>query len=47
MTDVASDAARLAELTRELGDMRGRYEAVADVLRALSARVCGFSRSWT
>ena len=36
MTDVASDAARLAELTRELGDLRGRYQAVVDVLHALS-----------
>ena len=36
MTNVAPDDARLAELTRELDDLRSRQEAVADVLRALS-----------
>jgi len=37
MTNVASDDTRVAELTRELDDLRSRQEAVADVLRALSA----------
>jgi hypothetical protein len=37
MTDVASDDALVAELTREVDDLRSRQEAVADVLRALSA----------
>jgi adenylate cyclase len=36
MTNVASADARIAELTRELDDLRSRHEAVADVLRALS-----------
>lgn len=36
MTNVASHDARIAELTRELEDLRSRHEAVADVLRALS-----------
>jgi class 3 adenylate cyclase len=36
MTNVASDNAQVAELTRELTELRGRQEAVADVLRALS-----------
>jgi GAF domain/Adenylate and Guanylate cyclase catalytic domain len=36
MTNVASDD-RIAELTRELDDLRARQEAVADVLRALSS----------
>jgi class 3 adenylate cyclase len=35
MTNVAPDA-RIAELTRELAELRGQKEAVADVLRALS-----------
>jgi class 3 adenylate cyclase len=37
MTNVASDEARVAELTRELDDLRSRQEAVAGVLRVLSA----------
>lgn len=37
MTDVASDDALVAELTREVADLHSRQEAVADVLRALSA----------
>ncbi len=37
MTNVASDDARVAELARELDDLRSRQEAVSDVLRALSA----------
>jgi class 3 adenylate cyclase/putative methionine-R-sulfoxide reductase with GAF domain len=36
MTNVAPEDARIAELTRELDDLRGRHAAVADVLRALS-----------
>jgi class 3 adenylate cyclase len=36
MTNVASDEARIAEMTRELDDLRSRQRAVADVLRALS-----------
>ena len=36
MTDVTSDGARIAELTREVDDLRSRQEAVADILRALS-----------
>jgi adenylate cyclase len=36
MTNAAAHDARVAELTRELGDLRARLEAVADVLRALS-----------
>jgi class 3 adenylate cyclase len=36
MTNVASDNARIAELTQELSDLRSRQEAVADILRALS-----------
>ena len=36
MTDVNSDGARIAELTREVDDLRSRQEAVADILRALS-----------
>jgi class 3 adenylate cyclase/putative methionine-R-sulfoxide reductase with GAF domain len=36
MTDVASNDARIAELTREVDELRSRQEAVADVLRALS-----------
>jgi class 3 adenylate cyclase len=36
MTDIASDSAQTAELTRELAELRGRQEAVADILRALS-----------
>jgi class 3 adenylate cyclase/putative methionine-R-sulfoxide reductase with GAF domain len=36
MTNVASETARIAELTRELDDLRSRQEAVADILRALS-----------
>jgi GAF domain-containing protein len=34
--NVASDNARIAELTRELDDLRSRQQAVADILRALS-----------
>jgi class 3 adenylate cyclase len=37
MTDIASDKAQVAELTRELADLRSRQEAVADILRALSS----------
>jgi class 3 adenylate cyclase len=36
MTDIASGNAQVAELTRELTELRGRQEAVADILRALS-----------
>jgi class 3 adenylate cyclase len=36
MTDTASDNPRVAELIRELDVLRGRQEAVADVLRALA-----------
>ena len=36
MTNLASNDARIAQLTRELDELRGRQEAVADVLRALS-----------
>jgi adenylate cyclase len=36
MTNVASDDARIAALTRELSELRGRQEAVAGVFRALS-----------
>jgi class 3 adenylate cyclase len=36
MTDIASGNEQVAELTRELTELRGRQEAVADVLRALS-----------
>ena len=36
MTDIASDNAQVAELTRELTELRGRHEAVADIFRALS-----------
>jgi class 3 adenylate cyclase len=36
MTNGGSNDARIAELTRELDDLRSRQEAVADVLRALS-----------
>jgi class 3 adenylate cyclase len=36
MTDVASDKAQVSELTRELTELRGRHEAVADIFRALS-----------
>jgi class 3 adenylate cyclase len=36
MTNVASDNPQVAELTRELTELRGRQEAVADILRALS-----------
>jgi class 3 adenylate cyclase len=36
MTDTASDDPRVAELTRDLDVLRGRQEAVADVLRALA-----------
>jgi class 3 adenylate cyclase len=36
MTDIASDKAQVSELTRELTELRGRHEAVADILRALS-----------
>jgi adenylate cyclase len=36
MTDTASDDPRVAELIRELDVLRGRQEAVADVLRALA-----------
>jgi class 3 adenylate cyclase len=37
MTNVASESARIAELTGELHDLRSQQEAVADVLRALSS----------
>lgn len=33
---MSDDGPRIAELTRELDDLRSRYDAVADVLRALS-----------
>jgi hypothetical protein len=36
MTQVASDDPRVSELIRELDVLRGRQEAVADVLRALA-----------
>ena len=36
MTNVVPEDARIAELTRELENLRGRHAAVADVLRALS-----------
>lgn len=36
MTNVASDDGRVAELSRELDNLRGRHEAVVGVLRALS-----------
>jgi class 3 adenylate cyclase len=36
MTDIASGKEQVAELTRELTELRGRQEAVADILRALS-----------
>jgi class 3 adenylate cyclase len=36
MTNVSAHDARIAELTRELDDLRSRQEAVADILRALS-----------
>ena len=36
MRDVASENARIAELTRELDELRSRQEAVSDILRALS-----------
>ncbi len=36
MTDTASDDPRVSELIRELDVLRGRQEAVADVLRALA-----------
>jgi class 3 adenylate cyclase len=36
MTDVVSDSVRIAELARELDDLRSRQQAVADILRALS-----------
>jgi adenylate cyclase len=36
MANVASNDTRIAELTRELDELRGRHEAVTDVLRALS-----------
>jgi class 3 adenylate cyclase len=36
MTNVASDNEQVAELTRELTELRGRQEAVAEILRALS-----------
>ena len=36
MTNAASDDARIGALTRELDELRGRQEAVAGVLRALS-----------
>jgi class 3 adenylate cyclase/putative methionine-R-sulfoxide reductase with GAF domain len=36
MTDVASKDARIAQLTREVDELRSRQQAVADVLRALS-----------
>jgi class 3 adenylate cyclase len=37
MTNVASDNPQIAELTRELHDLRSRQEGVADILRALSS----------
>jgi two-component system, NtrC family, sensor kinase len=36
MTDIASGNEQVAELTRELTELRGRQEGVADILRALS-----------
>jgi class 3 adenylate cyclase len=36
MTNVASDDARITELTRELDDLRSRQQAIAEILRALS-----------
>ena len=36
MTDIASGNEQVAELTHELTELRGRHEAVADILRALS-----------
>jgi class 3 adenylate cyclase len=36
MTNIASDNAQLAELTQELTELRGRQEALANILRALS-----------
>ncbi len=36
MTDIASGNEEVAELSRELTELRGRQEAVADILRALS-----------
>ena len=36
MTDIASGNEQVAELTQELAELRGRQEAVADILRALS-----------
>ena len=36
MTNAAADDGRIAELSRELDDLRGRHEAVAGILRALS-----------
>lgn len=36
MRNVASGDGRIAELSRELKDLRSRHEAVADILRALS-----------
>src|SRR4026207_2261004 len=36
MPRVASEDGRIAALSRELEDLRGRYEAVAEILRALS-----------
>jgi class 3 adenylate cyclase len=36
MNNVTSDDARIAELTRELDNLRSRQEGVADILRALS-----------
>ena len=36
MTNLSSDDARVAELSRELDNLRSRQEAIADVLRALS-----------
>ena len=36
MNQLTSASARVGELTRELDDLRGRLEAVSDVLRALS-----------
>lgn len=36
MTNFASDDGRIAELSRELDELRGRHEAVAGILRSLS-----------
>lgn len=36
MREITSDSARASELTRELEDVRSRFDAVSDVLRALS-----------